>query len=108
LLSGPLAVAPLTGFLDQLETVLTPSLLADPYSDLGSTPEEIAGYFEEMRQWVTNRHANVLQQVQAEMLAGSPASTPEPTTLAMVGIALIGVLRRRIRAAARGQEAAPR
>lgn len=106
LLSGPLAVTPLTEFLDQLEAVLTPSLVADPYSDLGSTPEAVAGYFEDMRQWIAARHANVLQQVQAEMLAGSPVSTPEPATVAMVGVAMLAALGRRIRAAARRQGSA--
>lgn len=108
LLSGPLAVAPLHDFLDQLEAALAPSLLADPYSNIGNTPEDIAGRFDQMRQWITDRHAGVLQQVQADMLAAPPASTPEPTTLAMVGVALIATLCRRVRTATRGQESSPR
>jgi hypothetical protein len=108
LLDGPLAVAPLHDFLDQLEAALTPSLLADPYNNVGNTPGDITGYFDNMRQWITDRHANVLQQVQADMLAAPAASTPEPTTLALVGVALIAGLCRRVRTAARGKWSSPR
>jgi len=108
LLDGPLAVTPLHDFLDQLEAALTPSLLADPYNNVGNTPGDIAGYFDNMDQWITDRHANVLQQVQADMLAAPSASTPEPTTLALVGVGLIAGLCRRVRTAARGKWSSPR
>ena len=69
LLNGPLAVAPTLEFLDQLEASLTPSLLADQYNGFGNTPADVAGEFDRIRGWMTARHANVLQQVQADMLA---------------------------------------
>jgi spore coat protein CotH len=74
-------------FLNQLEPVLTPSLLADPYSEIGTTAADIAGEFNSIRQWITNRRANVIQQVQSHPFAG--AEVPEPSAGALLA-ALLG------------------
>jgi hypothetical protein len=75
LLNGPLAVQSLHDFLNQLEPVLTPYLLADPNGNI----EDPADHFAHLRNWITLRHANVLSQVQADVAAGSRALVPEPT-----------------------------
>ena len=59
LLDGPLSAASLTAFLNQLEPVLTPALLADVNNGLGETP---ADHFQSIREWVTNRINNVRGQ----------------------------------------------
>ncbi|HBO45992.1 MAG TPA: hypothetical protein DD670_19125 [Planctomycetaceae bacterium] len=87
LLDGPLSVASLNGFLDELETALTPSLLADPNGSIGSTPEDVAGHFNEIRQWITLRHAKVLQEVQSNM--GEASSVPEPSTIGLLGLSVL-------------------
>ena len=60
LMEGPLSAAELTGFLDRVEPILTPALLEDPN---GSLEEDAAGHFQSLRQWVTNRVANVRGQL---------------------------------------------
>jgi len=57
LLDGPLSVESLTKFLNQLEPVLTPYLAEDPF--IGS------GDFNSLRQYFTNRIANVRGQIGA-------------------------------------------
>jgi hypothetical protein len=64
LLDGPLSVANLHAFLNDLEPVLTPWLLADTNSNIGS---DVAGHFASLRQWVVARSQNVRQQVLADM-----------------------------------------
>jgi hypothetical protein len=59
LLNGPLSVANLTAFLDEIEPLLTPLLEADPNSKIGNA----AAHFSGLRNWVSVRHANVHQQV---------------------------------------------
>jgi hypothetical protein len=63
LLDGPLAAAELHAFLTEAEKLLTPALLADPNNQIGNTPEAIADHFKELRDWVTNRHADVRRQL---------------------------------------------
>jgi spore coat protein CotH len=95
LLAGPLAVAPLLAFLDDLQAVLTPSLALDPFSNMGTTPEDIAGEFSSLRQWVTARHAFVLQEVLADMALHATLAAPEPSTLALLAVAVTLAWRRR-------------
>lgn len=66
LLDGPLSPATLTAFVNQLESVLTPHLLEDPNNNLG----DVAGHFAQIRQYFTNRVANVRGQIGA--LTGPP------------------------------------
>lgn len=73
LLDGPLSVQSLTEFLDRLEPVLTPALLEDPHS---SVEGDAAGHFDSLRQWVTNRVANVRSQIGARI--GLPQLAPTP------------------------------
>ena len=60
LIDGPLSAAVLTDFLNRLEPVLTPALLEDPNSSVEGEP---AGHFQSLRQWITNRVANVRMQI---------------------------------------------
>ena len=77
LLNGPLAVQSLHDFLNQLEPQLGPWLAADPNSNI----DNVAGHFDDLRDWITARHANVVGQVQADLLArSSGALLPEPGT----------------------------
>ncbi len=101
LLDGPLAVEASNDFLSELEAVLTPSILEDPDSKIGSTPEEIAGHFDGLRQWMTDRHANVLQQVQDDMLKTQSHLVPEPSSMALLILALAVLLGRRVQLARR-------
>jgi hypothetical protein len=96
LLDGPFAVAPSHDFLNELEAILTPWLLADPYSVIGNTPEEVAGHFDNMRQWMADRHANVFQQVQDDLLKFNTPVSPEPSTLVLLFVALLMLLARRV------------
>jgi hypothetical protein len=96
LLTGPMAVSEMQGVLLELETALTPSLMDDPYSNIGNTEAEIAGYFASLRQWVAGRHANIMQQLAA---AGfTPTAVPEPSTWMLLLTALPAAMlaRRRI------------
>jgi spore coat protein CotH len=94
LLAGPLSVASLHDFLDDLEPVLTLWLEADPNSNI----DDVAGHFDDLRQWVALRHANVLGQVQGDMAAsGASAGVPEPGGLTCAGVALGWVVCRRRR-----------
>lgn len=54
MVSGPLSVASLTAFLDQLEPVLGPALAEDPNAESD---------FSGVRSWITARVANVRQQL---------------------------------------------
>ena len=92
LLVGPLSVATLHGFLNELEAVLTPSLIADPFSNIGDSAGDVEDHFDKLRLWVTQRHANVLNQLSA---SSSPeTSVPEPGTLAYLsGVAVVMLLR---------------
>ena len=101
LLDGPLAVQPNIDFLSELQEVLTPSLLEDPESNAGSTPEEIADSFDSMQQWMIDRHANVLQQVNDDILKRAARPVPEPSTAALLLAALVVLAGCRVRAARR-------
>ena len=57
LIDGPLSEAALHAFLNDLEAVLAPELAADPFISAG------AGSFASLRNWVTDRNANVLSQL---------------------------------------------
>jgi hypothetical protein len=81
LLDGPLSVASLNGFIDQLEPELTPWLLADPNSNIDS----VSGEFSGLRNWISARHANVLSQVQADV--ASSTATPEPAAAGWISMA---------------------
>ena len=59
LTSGPFSVAALHGFLEQLEQVVGPAYDSDPYVYSGGS----AGAFDNMRDWVTRRVANVRAQL---------------------------------------------
>jgi hypothetical protein len=67
LLAGPLSVGSLTAFIDDMEPLLTASLEADANNNLEGTA---AFHFNELRQWVSNRHANVYQQILADIGGG--------------------------------------
>jgi hypothetical protein len=71
LIDGPLSEAVLTDFLNRVEPVLTPALLEDPNSSLEGNPGE---HFETLRQWVTNRLANV--RLQMGPVVGPPRFSP--------------------------------
>jgi hypothetical protein len=83
LLEGPLSVESLTSFLDEVEPILTPYLEADANSKVSG---DVAGHFNGLRQWVVQRHANVLGQVLSDMGGRSLQATavPEPSTCALV------------------------
>ncbi|MCH7750609.1 MAG: CotH kinase family protein [Planctomycetes bacterium] len=68
LLGGPLSVGSLTAFLDDMEPLLTPSLEADLNNQMDGG--DVAGHFDLLRQWVSDRHANVSQQVLADIGTG--------------------------------------
>lgn len=70
LLDGPMSVEAVHAFLDDAESLLTPSLVADPNSKVGGTPAEVAEYFASLRGWITERDANVRAQLEAD---GPPA-----------------------------------
>ncbi|MBL7219175.1 MAG: CotH kinase family protein [Phycisphaerae bacterium] len=101
LLNSPMSVEAYTDFLEQLEPVLRDSIMADPDSKIGSTPEAVASHFDSLTDWYTSRHANVLQQVLDDMAASAPlaqaAQTPEPSTMALLAAVMIAGLRRRCR-----------
>jgi hypothetical protein len=88
LLGGPISVASLHAFLDQLEPALTPALTADPNSNI----ENVADHFDDLRDWVALRHANVLAQVQADMAS---ANVPEPGVAVLIAVASGTLLARR-------------
>ncbi|MCI0362830.1 MAG: chitobiase/beta-hexosaminidase C-terminal domain-containing protein, partial [Phycisphaerales bacterium] len=60
LIEGPLSPAVLTDLLNRFKPVLTPALESDPNDSIG---ESVAGHFESLREWVTNRIANVRGQI---------------------------------------------
>src|SRR5687768_15924352 len=102
LLNGPLSVASLHAFLNDLEPALTPSLVADPNSNI----ENVAGHFDDLREWITLRHANVLAQVQSDMAGGASAPVPEPGVATVLPLASAVALlkRRRRRSATRARQ----
>jgi len=63
LIDGPMNAGNVISFLTQLESVLTPHLLADPNSKVGSTEAEVAGFFAGLRDWVVAREASVRGQL---------------------------------------------
>jgi hypothetical protein len=67
LLAGPLSVANLTAFLDDMEPVLTAPLEADANNNIGGS---VAGHFNSIRQWLSSRHDNILQQIIADIGSG--------------------------------------
>jgi hypothetical protein len=69
LFDGPLSSASLTDFLDRLEPILAPVLDADPNSSDD-------GDFQFLREWVTNRIANVRGQIGS--VIGPPSFSPTP------------------------------
>src|SRR5687768_9070068 len=71
LIDGPLSTTSLTEFLNRIEPVLTPALQADPNSSV-----EGAGDFASLREWVTNRIANVRGQIGP--VIGPPMMSPGP------------------------------
>jgi len=64
LLDGPLAADAIIAFLDQLEPVLTPALEADQNSKVG---DDVAGHFEQLREWIVRRGDNVRGQLLADL-----------------------------------------
>jgi spore coat protein H len=92
LLHGPMSVEALHDFLDELLPVLMPSLLADPYAPMGSTPGEITSQFSSLKNWIAARHANVLSQLPENM---SHSSVPEPAAGLLALLAAAGLLQRR-------------
>jgi hypothetical protein len=67
LLAGPLSVASLTAFLDDMEPVITAPLEADANNNIGGS---VAGHFDSLRQWVIDRHDNIHQQLLADIGSG--------------------------------------
>lgn len=61
LMAGPLSIATLTNFLARAEAALTPALDSDPNSSLGGATA--ADHFASIRQWISNRTANVRTQL---------------------------------------------
>lgn len=99
LLNGPLSVQSLHDFLNQIEPALTPWLQADVNSNILDVP----AHFDDLRDWITARHANVLSQVQADMARpATPAALPEPGAGAFAAFAGLAALRRRRRTFAVG------
>lgn len=94
LLNGPLSVQSLHAYLNQLQPIISPHVLADPNNGIGDP----ALKFQQLRDYITNRHANVLGQVQTDMLTsgGQSVGIPEPTGLAiLISISAIWVHRRK-------------
>jgi hypothetical protein len=77
LINGPLSPAALTDFLNRLEPILTPVLEEDPNS---SVEGDAAGHFQSLRNWVTNRVANVRGQIGP--VIGPPVFDPLPGEIA--------------------------
>jgi hypothetical protein len=98
LLNGSMSVAAYSDFLDLLEPALRDSIIADPDGKIGNTPGDVASHFASLKQWYSNRRANVLQQVLNDMAAPAPAPAapaPEPSTMAVFTIVMLAGLRRR-------------
>jgi spore coat protein CotH len=92
LLSGPLSVSSLHAYLNQLQPIISPHVLADPNNGIGDP----ALKFQQLRDFITARHANILSQVNADMAAvGREAVLPEPACPMLVLLAASAVLRRR-------------
>jgi hypothetical protein len=62
--TGPLSQSALQTFLNNVEAVVTPALVEDPYAGFGSA-EAAANLFTGLREWVIQRINNVQAQVQA-------------------------------------------
>ena len=85
LLDGPLAPSAISGFLDRVESAVTPSLEADPYVDavIGTS---VAGHFDSLRQWVADRAVTVRAQVAANVPAPRlPSVDRSATSIVDVG-----------------------
>ena len=93
LINGPFASANVNAYLNQLEPILTPSVLADPNNNMGSP----ATAFNDLRNWISARNANVLSQVNLDMAAlGATTGIPEPASATLVMfLAAAAVARRR-------------
>ena len=75
LLNGPLSTSSLQAYLNQLEPILSPSILADPNNGIGSP----SAAFTNLRNWVATRNANIMSQINADMAArGVAVGIPEP------------------------------
>jgi hypothetical protein len=81
LLNGPLSVANLTGYLNQLEPI-APG----------------AGSYASLKDWVTRRHANIMAEVQADWAGTSSSIVPEPSSSTVILLAGSAILARRRRA----------
>jgi hypothetical protein len=73
LLDGPLSEAALHAFLDGVEAVVAAALAEDPYAGFGGE-DAVATHFGDLRGWVSQRIANVRDQVQAN----EPLPRPGP------------------------------
>ena len=67
-----------------------PWLSTDPNTNF----PDAAARFDGIRNWITNRHANVFAQVQADM--ASSATVPEPSVAGLVAGAALLVRHRRV------------
>ena len=63
LLNGPLLVSTLQDLVSDLEDDLTQHLLDDPNNQIGTSPEQISGFFDFLRNWVAQRDASVRSQL---------------------------------------------
>lgn len=80
LVNGPLNEANLVALIDRIEPVLTQAVANDPYNKLGTnTVEGVSGYFDELRQKLVARAANVRMQAQC------PACT-NPANIDGIGV----------------------
>jgi spore coat protein CotH len=68
--SGPLSETALHSFLDGLEATTAAALAEDPYA--GFDAEGAAALFDDLRGWVSQRIANVQDQLQANLPAARP------------------------------------
>lgn len=70
LLNGPLSVANVQAFLNQVEATIAPALAADPFPTTSGSP---ADEFNHLRAWIAARDANVRSQLAAN---GPPSPRP--------------------------------
>jgi spore coat protein CotH len=68
--SGPLSETSLHAFLDGVEATTAAALAADPYA--GFDMEGAGALFDSLRSWVSQRIANVQEQLQANLPAARP------------------------------------
>jgi len=70
LINGPLVPTNLQNLISDIQDDLTPHLLNDPNNQIGTAPEQVAGFFDFLRAWVVQRDASVRHQWQQN---GPPA-----------------------------------